>query len=48
MKRYIVDKQALSILNITPLDAITELASNKTITNEALEFRNLPYVSLLL
>jgi len=47
-KRYIVDKAALSILNITALDAQTELGSSKIITDEPLEYRNIPYVSLML
>lgn len=48
MKRYIVEKVALNILNITTLDAQTELGSSKIITNEPLEYKNLPYLSLIL
>jgi len=48
MKRYIVNKTALDILSIEALDAQTELASSKVITNETLVFRHLPYVSMML
>lgn len=44
--RYIADKRALDILHISYLDAMTELASDKIITNEPLAFRHIPYVSL--
>lgn len=48
MKRYIVEKVALNVLNITTLDAQTELGSSKIITNEPLEYKNIPYLSLVL
>lgn len=48
MKRYIVDKKALEILDITTVDAHEELASDKIITNEQLEFSHLPFLSLVL
>lgn len=48
MKRYIVDKKANNVLNLNVLDAQTELASDKTITNEALGYRHIPYISVVL
>src|ERR1044072_5666010 len=46
MKRYIIDKKAIEILNLYTLDAITELGSDKVITNESLEYRHIPFISV--
>lgn len=48
MNRYIADTRALDILHISYLDAMTELGSDKTITNEPLKYKHLPYVSVVL
>lgn len=48
MKRYTVHKDALKYINIPTIDAVQELSSEKVITDEALEFKNLPFVSLIL
>jgi subtilisin family serine protease len=48
MKRYIVDKRALGVLNIRTLDACEELGKDKVITDEPLEFSKLPFASIVL
>lgn len=48
MKRYIVDRSVLSLLDVETKSAISELGQSKVITNEALHFNSLPYVSLML
>ena len=46
--RYIVEAEAKSLLPIQTSDAITELGSNKIITDEGLHFRNLSHISVML
>lgn len=48
MKRYIAHKDILKHLDVTTSDAIDELGSEKVITHEALLFRNLPFISIIL
>lgn len=48
MKRYIVDIKAKEILSLVTLDAHTELSSDKTITDEVLEYSHLPFISVVL
>jgi subtilisin family serine protease len=48
MKRYIVDKKALDLLLISSLDAMTELAKEKVITDEPLVYKHLGFISVVL
>ena len=46
MERYIVEKEALNILNINGEDAVSILQSDITITDEVLVYKNMPYVAM--
>jgi len=46
--RYIVESEAKNYLSLPTEDAIDELGSSKTITDEGLHFRNLSYISVIL
>ena len=48
MKRYTVHKEALKYINTQTIDAVTSLGSEMVITDESLEFKNLPLVSIVL
>lgn len=48
MKRYIVCKSALSVLDLCTHDACGELTQEKIITDEGLHFNNLPFLSVML
>lgn len=48
MKRYIVDKQALSFIDVKTKLATDELAKPVVITTEPLHFKNLPFISVML
>lgn len=46
--RYIVDKKALSFIDVTTRDATGELSKPVVITGEPLHFKNLPFISVIL
>lgn len=48
MKRYIVDKAALALLDVRTLDAHQMLSSDLVITDQALEYSHLPFISVVL
>lgn len=48
MKRYIIRKEGLNLLQLETLNAIQTLGSDIKITNEQLEYSNIPYASVVL